>query len=94
VHEKVLQGEEMHQAMAKTQLFPSRFLQLLAVAAETGTLHLILLNIADYYEQQFDQYIEQTTKLFEPVTVLILGVVIGALIIALYLPIFQLGNVV
>jgi type IV pilus assembly protein PilC len=68
--------------------------QMIAVGEETSELDLMLLRVADYYEQEIDGKVETLSSVMEPVLVLFLGIVVGAILISMYLPMFDLVNVV
>lgn len=94
IREQILTGQPIHAAMQDTQLFPQRVIQMLAIAEEIGTLSTMLKKIADFYDQEIDNAVENIGKLLEPAIMAILGVLIGGLIAAMYLPIFKLGSVI
>ncbi|QLH42408.1 MAG: type II secretion system F family protein [Coxiellaceae bacterium] len=92
-HTQMQNGASIYQAMSMTQTFPPAVTSLVAIAEESGTLTVTLEHIAANYESQLETTLENFTKLFEPVIMLVLGCLLGGLIAALYLPIFHLGNV-
>lgn len=94
IREQILTGQPIHSAMQDTQLFPQRVIQMIAIAEETGTLTVMLNKIADFYDQEIDNIVENISKLLEPAIMAILGLLIGGLIAAMYLPIFRLGSVI
>ena len=77
-----------------TDRFPSMLIQMVAIGEESGSLDEMLTKVADNYEQQVDNSVDSLTSLLEPFIMSVLGVVIGGLMIAMYLPIFKLGAVV
>ncbi|MEX5343924.1 type II secretion system F family protein [Pseudomonas sp. I2] len=87
-------GQGLHQAMALEPLFPPLLVQLTAIGESSGTLDQMLGKAASHYEEQVSQALDQLTGLLEPAIVLILGVVVGGLVVAMYLPIFQLGSLI
>ncbi|MDF0729199.1 type II secretion system F family protein [Pseudomonas entomophila] len=87
-------GLGLHQAMAAQPLFAPLLVQLTAIGESSGTLEMMLGNAADHYEEQVGQALEQLTSLLEPAIVLVLGVLVGGLVVAMYLPIFQLGSLI
>jgi type IV pilus assembly protein PilC len=91
--EQVTKGLSLQQALINTQLFPSRVIQMVSIGEETGSLPIMLTSIADYYENEVDHSAETLSKLLEPLIMVVLGLIIGGLIIAMYLPIFRLGSV-
>jgi type IV pilus assembly protein PilC len=87
-------GKQLHLAMQESQLFPAMMLQMVQVGEESGTLEKMLLKIAEFYEADIDRAIAHLGRLLEPLIMVILGVLIGGLVIAMYLPIFKLGTVI
>ncbi|MDZ3993866.1 type II secretion system F family protein [Pseudomonas sp. Teo4] len=87
-------GQGLHQAMASEPLFPPLLVQLVAIGESSGTLDLMLEKAASHYEEQVSQALDQLTSLLEPAIVLVLGVLVGGLVVAMYLPIFQLGSLI
>jgi len=94
VREKIIGGEMLNRALTTTHLFPDRFLKLVAIGEESGTLDDILLKLAGYYEDEVSYSTENLQSLLEPLIMVVLGVVVGGLIIGMYLPIFQLGKII
>ena len=80
--------------MRSTGVFPAMALQMTAIGEESGALDAMLAKVATYYEDEVDNLVDGLTSMLEPLIMAILGVLIGGLIIAMYLPIFQLGAVV
>lgn len=87
-------GQGLHQAMAAEPLFPPLLVQLTAIGESSGTLDQMLEKAASHYEEQFSQAQDQLTSLLEPAIVLVLGLLVGGLVVAMYLPIFQLGSLI
>ena len=94
VKKEVAGGSPMHIAMRATTLFPDMVVQMIAIGEESGSVDDMLGKIADIYERQVDDMVDGLTSLLEPLIMAVLGVMIGGLIVAMYLPIFQMGNVV
>ncbi|HAA98145.1 MAG TPA: type II secretion system protein F, partial [Alteromonas macleodii] len=80
--------------MRATQVFPDMVTQMIAIGEESGAVDEMLSKIATIYEAEVDDMVDGLTSLLEPMIMAVLGVVIGGLIVAMYLPIFQMGNVV
>jgi type IV pilus assembly protein PilC len=80
--------------MRSTGVFPSMALQMTAIGEESGALDAMLEKVAIYYEDEVDNAVDGLTSMMEPLIMSVLGVLIGGLIIAMYLPIFQMGQVV
>ena len=84
----------MNLAMRNCNIFPDMVIQMVAIGEESGAVDDMLAKVATVYEQQVDDAVDSLTSLLEPMIMAVLGVVIGGLIIAMYLPIFQIGMVV
>lgn len=91
IGEGISAGQQLHEAMANTRLFPQLVTQMISVGEESGTLERMLGKVADFYEEEVDNAIDAFTSLLEPVIISILGVLVGGLVIAMYLPIFNRG---
>ncbi|MZR62445.1 type II secretion system F family protein [Alcanivorax sp. DP30] len=94
VKEDVSTGQQLQFAMRATGVFPAMALQMTAIGEESGALDAMLEKVAIYYEEEVDNAVDGLTSMMEPMIMAVLGVVIGGLIIAMYMPIFQMGNVV
>jgi len=94
VRDDVSTGQQLNFSMRNTGVFPNMVIQMVAIGEEAGALDDMLSKSADYYEEQVDNAVENLTSLMEPMIMSVLGVLVGGLIIAMYLPIFQLGAVV
>jgi len=90
----VTTGMQMNMAMQSTGVFPNMIVQMIAIGEESGSIDAMLSKVADIYEQQVDDAVDGLSTLIEPIIMSVLGVLVGGLIIAMYLPIFQMGNVV
>jgi type IV pilus assembly protein PilC len=90
----VSSGMQLNFSMRSTGTFPAMAVQMTAIGEESGALDEMLDKVASYYETEVDNAVDGLTALMEPMIMSVLGVLIGGLIIAMYLPIFQLGNVV
>ena len=87
-------GQQLQFAMRTTNLFPSMAIQMVGIGEEAGSLEEMLDKVATYYENEVDNAVDGLTSLMEPMIMAFLGVVIGGLVVAMYLPIFQMGSVV
>ncbi|MEZ0154637.1 MAG: type II secretion system F family protein [Candidatus Reddybacter sp.] len=94
VQADVTTGLTMHTAMKSTEIFPVMLLQLTSIGEEAGSLDEMMEKAADHYEEAVDNAVDNLTALLEPLIMSVLGVLVGGLVIAMYLPIFQLGNVI
>jgi type IV pilus assembly protein PilC len=92
--EAVTRGKSLHGAMEEQKLFPPRVIQLIALGEETGALDVAFEKIAAIYSEELNNITESLNNLLEPIIMLILGILVGGLIIAMYLPIFRLGTIV
>lgn len=94
IRDEVSSGQQMHLAMRATKVFPNMVVQMTSIGEESGALDDMLGKAADYYESEVDNAVDNLTAMIEPAVMVFLGVVIGGLIIAMYLPIFELGKVI
>jgi len=94
VRDDVSTGQQLNFSMKTTGVFPNMVIQMVAIGEEAGALDDMLDKSAAYYEEQVDNAVDNLTALMEPMIMAVLGVLVGGLIIAMYLPIFQLGAVV
>ncbi|OGW84761.1 MAG: hypothetical protein A2987_06070 [Omnitrophica bacterium RIFCSPLOWO2_01_FULL_45_10] len=90
----ILNGETIPDAFKKTEIFPSLVLQMTQVGVESGNLPELLDKTADFYEDQVDTFVTMLTTMIEPILIILLGVVLGIAIIALYMPIFKLTTAI
>jgi type IV pilus assembly protein PilC len=92
--DKISEGHDMAGPLAESRVFPTMVVQMIGVGEQTGAMDQMLQKIADFYEEEVDSAVSALTSLIEPVMMAFLGVVVGGLIIAMYLPIFKLaGNI-
>ncbi len=94
VKEDVSAGQQLQFSMRSTGVFPPMAVQMVAIGEESGALDAMLEKVASYYEAEVDNSVDGLTSLMEPLIMSVLGVLVGGLITAMYLPIFQLGSVV
>lgn len=92
LHSEVATGQRLYLTMSSKPLFPPLVVQMIKVGEESGCLDQMLEKIADFYEADIDHYARHFNQLLEPLIILVLGVLIGGLVIAMYLPIFKLGT--
>jgi type IV pilus assembly protein PilC len=91
---RISEGKDMAGPLAETAVFPPMVVQMIGVGEQTGAMDQMLQKIADFYEDEVDVAVAAMTKLIEPIMMVFLGVIIGGLIVAMYLPIFELaGNI-
>ena len=94
MRDEVATGNRLQRTMEATGLFPNLVNQMIAVGEESGSLDQMAGKVADFYEQEVDNAVDSMSSLLEPLIMAILGVLVGGLVIAMYLPIFKLGSVV
>ena len=94
IQQEVSTGTALTVAMTNANLFPSMVLQMCAIGEESGSIDHMLSKAADFYEGEVDDMVAGITSLMEPIIIVILGTVIGGIVVAMYLPIFKLGQVV
>ena len=91
---EVSSGNQMNWAMRNSKIFPDMVIQMVAIGEESGSLDGMLGKVATIYEQEVDDAVDGLSSLLEPMIMAVLGVLVGGLIVAMYLPIFQLGSVI
>ncbi len=91
---QVAQGISLTASMLGTQLFPNMFMQMASIGEESGSLDDMLNKAAGYYEEEVDTAVANISSLMEPIIMVVLGGIVGVILVALYLPLFNLGNVV
>jgi len=94
MRDEVATGQRLQRAMENTALFPNMVVQMIAVGEESGSLDDMSSKVADFYEEEVDNAVDSMSSLLEPLIMSILGVLVGGLVIAMYLPIFKMGQVV
>jgi type IV pilus assembly protein PilC len=94
IQQDVSTGTSLTVAMQNANVFPAMVVQMCSIGEETGALDSMLSKVADFYEQEVDDAVEALSSLMEPMIMVVLGVLIGGMVIAMYLPIFKLGQAV
>ncbi|MBL4743620.1 MAG: type II secretion system F family protein [Cycloclasticus sp.] len=94
MREQVATGLQLQQSMKNVEIFPHMVIQMVAIGEEAGSVETMLGKVADFYEEDVDNAVENLATLIEPIIMSILGVLVGGLIIAMYLPIFKMGSVI
>ncbi len=94
MREDVATGQQLQQSMRQASLFPNMVVQMVAIGEESGSMDSMLEKVADFYEEEVDNAVDNMSSLLEPMIMGFLGVVVGGLVVAMYLPIFKLGAVV
>ncbi|HUY82956.1 MAG TPA: type II secretion system F family protein [Steroidobacteraceae bacterium] len=92
--DEVATGQRLQRAMENTGLFPNMVVQMIAVGEESGSLDQMSSKVAEFYEAEVDAAVDGMSSLLEPLIMVVLGVLVGGMVIAMYLPIFKLGQVV
>jgi type IV pilus assembly protein PilC len=92
--DEVATGQRLQKAMENVGLFPNMVVQMIAVGEESGSLDTMSGKVAEFYEQEVDNAVDSMSSLLEPLIMAILGILVGGMVIAMYLPIFKLGQVV
>ncbi len=87
-------GTQLQQTMQETGIFPNMVVQMVAIGEESGSLDDMLGKVADFFEEEVDNLVDGLSSLLEPLIMAVLGVLVGGLVVAMYLPIFKLGSVV
>ena len=94
IRDDVATGQQLQFAMRVTDKFPSMAIQMVAIGEESGALDAMLDKVATHYENEVDNAVDGLTSMMEPLIMAVLGVLVGGLVVAMYLPIFQMGSVV
>lgn len=94
MRDEVATGTQLNVAMRQTGLFPSMVTQMTAIGEEAGSVDTMLAKVADFYEEEVDNAVDGLSSLLEPIIMVVLGGLIGGLVVAMYLPIFQMGKIV
>jgi type IV pilus assembly protein PilC len=94
VQGEISTGTSLTVAMQNTEVFPNMVLQMVAIGEESGALDSMLGKVADFYEGEVDDAVEAMSSLMEPIIMVVLGTLIGGMVVAMYLPIFKMGQVV
>jgi type IV pilus assembly protein PilC len=92
ISDDVTNGHQLNVSMSASNLFPNMVIQMISVGEVSGNLGEMLTKIAEYYEEEVNNIVDNLSSLLEPLIMLVLGVVVGSLVIAMYLPIFKLGS--
>jgi len=91
MREDVATGQRLQFAMSQAKLFPHMVQQMVAIGEESGSMDAMLAKVADFYEEEVDNLVDNLSSLMEPIIMVVLGILIGGLIVAMYLPIFKMG---
>jgi type IV pilus assembly protein PilC len=94
IQQEVSTGTSLTTAMGNANVFPSMVVQMASIGEESGALDHMLSKVADFFEAEVDDAVEALSSLMEPLIMVVLGVLIGGMVIAMYLPIFKLGQAV
>jgi len=94
IQKEVMSGSSLTVSMQNTEVFPAMVLQMVAIGEESGSIDSMLSKVADFYEAEVDDAVEALSSLMEPIIMVVLGTLIGGMVIAMYLPIFKMGQAV
>ncbi len=94
IQRDVTSGSSLNTAMVNSNVFPSMVLQMVAIGEESGSIDSMLSKVADFYEAEVDDAVEALSSLMEPIIMVVLGTLIGGMVVAMYLPIFKMGQAV
>ena len=92
VRDKIAEGSNMADPLAKTNVFPSMVVQMISVGESTGAMDVMLQKIADFYEEEVEVAVGSLTKLLEPLMMVFIGGIVGTVLIAMYMPIFEIAG--
>ncbi|HFE38620.1 MAG TPA: type II secretion system F family protein [Gammaproteobacteria bacterium] len=93
MRDEISNGQQLQAVMAQSKLFPAMTVQMVAIGEESGSLDSMLAKVADFYEREVDDAVDNMSSLMEPLIMVILGILIGGLVLSMYLPIFEMGSV-
>ena len=93
MRDEISTGQQLQTTMLQSKLFPNMTVQMVAIGEESGSLDAMLSKVADFYEREVDDAVDNMSSLMEPLIMVILGVLIGGLVLAMYMPIFKMGQV-
>lgn len=91
--DSISQGDTIAEPLRRSQVFPPMVVQMIAVGEQTGALDEMLAKIADFYDDEVDTAVEQLTSVIEPIMIVVMGVMVGGMLVAMYLPMFKMANV-
>jgi type IV pilus assembly protein PilC len=94
VHNSIKEGETISEPLKKFPVFPPLVVHMVAVGEETGNIDTMLVKVAEFYEREVDDAVDGLAKLIEPLLIVFLGGIIGFIVIALYMPVFQLASAI
>ncbi len=92
--ESIREGERISDPLKASGVFPPMVTQMISVGEETGNLDAMLAKISEFYEQEVDAAVSGLTSMIEPVIVVVMGVIIGAIAVAMYMPMFEMGALI
>ena len=92
--DQVSTGTQLQLCMAQSNLFPAMAVQMIGIGEESGSLDAMCAKVADFYEEEVDNMVDSLASLMEPMIMAVLGVLVGGLVVAMYLPIFKLGQAI
>jgi type IV pilus assembly protein PilC len=94
IRSEVSTGSSLTSSMQGTDVFPNMVIQMVAIGEESGSLDAMLSKVADFFEAEVDDAVEALSSLMEPMIMVVLGTLIGGMVVAMYLPIFKMGQAV
>lgn len=90
--DSIKEGERMAEPLKKTGVFPAMVVQMIAIGEETGSLDMMLVKIADFYDQEVDAAVKGLTSMIEPLIIVCMGVLVGGIVMAMFMPMFEMGS--
>ena len=94
MRDQVATGTQLQLTMSQSGMFPNMATQMVAIGEESGSLDAMCAKVADFYEAEVDNLVDSLTSLMEPFIMSVLGVLVGGLVVAMYLPIFKMGQAI
>ena len=92
MRDEVATGQQLQVAMRETNLFPNMVVQMVAIGEESGSIDNMLNKIADFYEEEVDVAVAALTSMLEPIMLVVMGGIVGFIMIAMYMPIFEIAG--
>ena len=94
IRDQIESGQRLQNAMMETGMFPNMAIQMISIGEEAGSLDAMCAKVADFYEEEVDNKVDSLSSLLEPLITVMIGLIVGSIVVAMYLPIFELGSVV
>ena len=90
--ESIREGGHLSDPLKKSGIFPNMVTSMISVGEETGALDIMLSKIADFYDSEVDSAVKGLTSLIEPIVIVVMGIIIGTIVVAMFMPMFEIGG--